>query len=290
MKSKILIPLDFSEVSDIAIMHATEFAKKTNSEIYLLHVIEKRMTFIGKNKEYDNQLIEKTTVNRLQKVAEDIETTHKLNVEIIVVPGNIFDTITAVASEVGASFVFMGTHGVKGIQHITGSYALKVIYHSSVPFILTQKEEPKKENAYKKIIFPIDTRQESAQKTEWAVYLAKTFDAEIHIVYPKETDNYLVRRINGSLNYVKKIFDKYQIKYNFQCTEDNVSKLSDDTNRYAEEIDADLIMIMIYPAKGAGEFFLTPSQQKVISNTAQIPVICINPGTLFQLKIMNEEI
>ena len=60
----------------------------------------------------------------------------------IIRKGNIFEDIGDVAKEIGARLIIMGTHGIKGIQKLVGSYALKVILHSEIPFIITQKKRP----------------------------------------------------------------------------------------------------------------------------------------------------
>ena len=49
-----------------------------------------------------------------------------------------------IASEIDAEMVIMGTHGIKGMQKFFGSWALKVIANSKVPFIVIQ-EPPKKD-------------------------------------------------------------------------------------------------------------------------------------------------
>ena len=36
---RILIPTDFSETADLALLHAVDMAKRTNAEIILLHVV-----------------------------------------------------------------------------------------------------------------------------------------------------------------------------------------------------------------------------------------------------------
>lgn len=286
---KILVPVDFTEVSEIAIKHAIVFAKITNAEINLLHVIQKPLFFIGKKHTYDNQLIEDTTISILQQMADDIETEHEVDVQILAVTGTIYETIPHVSSEIGAHFVFMGTHGVKGFQHIRGSNALRIIYHSSIPFILTQKKLPF--GIYDNIVFPITIQSESAQKTDWAIYFSKIFSSKINLLIPNEIDKYLHRKIHTNLNYVKKIFEKNNITYTIKTAEKDSNSFAESINNYAQEIKANMIMIMIYPEKGSGEFFLTPNQQKIISNAGQVPVICINPGTIFTLKtiMLNDE-
>ena len=58
--------------------------------------------------------------------------------------------------------IVMGTHGVKGIQRLTGSYALKVIRHSKVPFIVVQTK--KSSGEIKDIVLPIKFSQETKSK------------------------------------------------------------------------------------------------------------------------------
>ena len=52
--------------------------------------------------------------------------------------GNLFDDIDDVSVEMDANLVMMGTHGLKGMQFITGGRALKIVRECSVPFIISQ--------------------------------------------------------------------------------------------------------------------------------------------------------
>jgi len=282
LKNRILVPVDFSEVSDFAIQHAVIFAKKINADLYLLHIIEKPLIYVSRNNKYDNQLIEEATMTRLQKIADEIEYNQQLNVEIIAISGNIFDSINHVAREMEANFVFMGTHGVKGMQYIRGSNALRILYQATIPYILTQKL-PQHEGEFDNIIFPVDVQPESAQKADWAIFIAKKFNSKINIIVPKENDKLINRKVNWSLNFVKKAFTTAGINFNVKLTDRDNTYLAEDTIKFAEEIKANLIMVMIYPSKGT-EFLITPDQQKVISNPHQIPVMCINLGTLVTLQ------
>lgn len=271
---KVLVPVDFTEVSEVALKYAVNFARIADYQINLLHVIEKPVMYLGGK--FDNQLITEETINKLKLIASKIETENKLEVEIIAKLGNIFETINEVSEEIGASIVVMGTHGVKGFQHVRGSNALRVINDSKVPFIVTQKMPPSKD-AIENIVFPIDFNRESKEKAAWAATIAKRFNTKISIIYAKETDEFLLKKVNSNVLYTKNLFKKHEVKYNIKMSEYGSGDLFKDTQKYAEEIGADMIMIMTYPDKGDGMFFLTPDQQKVITNTAQIPVMCINP-------------
>jgi len=55
-------------------------------------------------------------------------------------PGKVLFSIRSARFQVkiGALMVVMGTHGIKGMQKLMGSWALKVITSSKVPFIAVQ--------------------------------------------------------------------------------------------------------------------------------------------------------
>ena len=65
----------------------------------------------------------------------------------------------------------MGTHGIRGLQKLTGSWALKVIVRTKVPFVVVQ-EFPKSNN-YQKVVFPVDYKRESKEKIKWSSFLIR---------------------------------------------------------------------------------------------------------------------
>ena len=101
----------------------------------------------------------------------------QIDVRSIVRVGNIFDDIGDAASELGVSLIIMGTHGASGWQKITGSYALKVITNSSVPFIVVQ-DQLMNDTGYDSIVVPLDLNNETKQKLEMVASIAHYFDSK----------------------------------------------------------------------------------------------------------------
>ena len=124
------------------------------------------------------------------------------NIKSIVRVGNIFDDIGDAASEVGANLIFMGTHGASGWQKVTGSYALKVITNSSVPFIVVQ-DEMMKDSGYDSIVVPLDLNKETKQKLEIVGSVAHYFDSEVHLITPRESDEFLRNKLKANLIWAK---------------------------------------------------------------------------------------
>src|SRR6056300_1462327 len=125
---RVLVPHDFSEVADTAISHAAMVAKSFDGQVILLHVVSS-----DKAKEMAEE--------KLKTISSEASNTYSVDVSYGIRKGSIFDRIPEVAEEMNAMLIVMGTHGLKGIQHLTGSYALKVIGQSKVPFIVVQSKK-----------------------------------------------------------------------------------------------------------------------------------------------------
>ena len=109
------------------------------------------------------------------------------NIETIVRIGNIFEDIDKVSSEMEADLIIMGTHGIRGMQFLTGSRALKIVTESLVPFIVTQ-ERTIRPHGYHKLVVPMDLQKETKQKLTSVGDRAKYFNSKVYLVSPNETD------------------------------------------------------------------------------------------------------
>lgn len=268
----ILVPTDFTEVAHTAINHAVELAKTINTSVVILHVVKNEGEVASANDKLEDEL----------KLAKSIE--GEVEVSKLVKVGNIFDDIGDAADEVKASLIVMGTHGASGWQKITGSNALKVITNSKVPFVVVQKQVMK-ESGYDCIIAPLDLHNETKQKLEVVADMAKYFDSEVHIVTPKETDEFLIHKLNGNIAWAKKYLNERGISNTTHISKkkgDFVEQMLE----VANEVDADLISIMNLQ-KNSLIGMLSNYEQEIITNKSQIPVLCVNPvyignsGTIF---------
>jgi nucleotide-binding universal stress UspA family protein len=140
MYKKILVPLDGSALSEAALPHAEEIAKKEGAEIIILRVpdhIEPKfptqayIESLHAQKEADEQ----AEVYIKEKV--EVLTRDHIKVEGITRDGPVMETILAVAEETHADLITMSTHGWKGLQHLLkGSIAEKIVQNSRVPVMV----------------------------------------------------------------------------------------------------------------------------------------------------------
>jgi nucleotide-binding universal stress UspA family protein len=212
----------------------------------------------------------------LNKIASIESESVNIPIEAIVREGSIFTEIGEVAKEINAFLVVMGTHGIRGMQKLTGSWALKVIANSDVPFYVVQ-EAPEKDEI-NKVVVPIDFMIENKQKLTWVYELSKFFRLEAHLFVRKsgysQTDNI---RIKGNLNYAKKYLSEKGINYVIAMAEGK-EDFWKETVDYAEKIDADMIMTMTTKDITALDYVFGADEQKIIANDSKIPVMAVNPA------------
>jgi len=264
----IVVPWDFTPVAEHALAHAVKISRMVGNEICLLHIVDPGIKLSE----------EKAKHTSLKKVAE--ENSRKYDTKIIshISKGSIFKAIASYANDKNASLVLMGTHGIKGMQKLTGSWALKVIVKSKVPFIVVQ-EPPADQEKYHNIVFPIDFRQENKEKMKMVLFLGKYFDSKVHILKGVTTDNSLFKKTNINLNFAVKYLIQNNI--NYEIHEVPKGNFAQQTIDFAVKIKADLIVIMTTKNITIADFVIGAEEQYIIANSSKIPVCCINPKASF---------
>lgn len=258
-KKTFIVPHDFTSVANVALEYAIATAKPYDAEILLLHVVAKEKDI-------------KDADQKLRDVIANYANT--VTIKPTVRLGNIFEDIGDFAIENHAELIFMGTHGTHGWQHLTGMNALKVVTHSSVPFIIVQEKTPK-ESGFENIVVPLDLNKETKQKLTVVANLAKYFKSKVHVITPEESDEFLRHQVKANIVFAKKFFDER----NIEVTTTIVSEGAFDKEviRHAVKMDADLIAIMNLNKNSMFGVLAANHEEYILTNEAQIPVLVMNP-------------
>lgn len=260
MKTKtFIVPHDFTAVANIALKHAIATAKPLGAKLFLLHVVSK------------NKDINEAEAKLNQVIAEQDG-----SVEIIgaVRVGNIFDGIGDFASENHAELIFMGTHGTHGWQHLTGMNALKVVTHSSVPFVIVQDKTPN-DTGYDDIVVPLDLNKETKQKIAIVANIAKYFNSKVHVITPDESDEFLRHQVKANIQFARKYFAERNIEVSTTIVPS--SGFDKEVIRHSVSIGADLIAIMNLNRNSVLGVLSANHEEFIITNDAKIPVLIMNP-------------
>jgi nucleotide-binding universal stress UspA family protein len=267
-KQLIVVPWDFTNVADCALAHAVKISRTVENDICLLHIVDPGVS--NKDGAAKRAL--------LNKVTEENKKKYNMPISYHISKGSIFTSIAEFANEKNASLVVMGTHGMKGLQKITGSWALKVIVKSKVPFIVVQ-DFPSDQERYHNIVFPVDFRSENKEKMRMAIFMGKYFDSKIHILKNVTADKSLTKKTNINLNFAIKYLIQNNIDYEIhEVQKGNFAQLTID---FAQKINADLILIMTTKNITMADYVLGAQEQYIIANSSKIPVCCVNPKASF---------
>lgn len=264
MSKIILVPTDFTAVAENAINHAISVGKTIKGEIVVVHIVPKKSHVEEAKK-------------KLQILMDRLNSgSHGLKISPMVRVGSIFEDIGDVSEEIGAELIVMGTHGMRGMQFITGSRALKVITSSSTPFVVVQ-EKGIKETGYDDIVVPLDLSKETKQKLNIVAQMAKYFQSRVHLIIPRESDEFLKNQLDRNLTYAKRFFKDQEIEFTTTVTKSGSNKFDDGIIEHATEINADLIAIMNLAANSLVGMLGSSYVQNILTNESQVPVLIVNP-------------
>lgn len=260
-KRPIVVPWDYSDKAEFALLHAVDIALSIKRDILLVHITPA---------ELDNAI----NVERLNLVAENIMVKYGIRPKVIVRTGNIFTEIKNIINEYDAELAVMGTHGIKGLQKFTGSWALKVIAGSKAPFIVVQ-DAPVSHDVFK-IVLPVDFGMEERQKMVWIKFMSGIFKCKFYISYIETSDPQIQKRSSANIHAIVKYLEQEQINYELKRL-DGYDGLAQASIDLAQQVGAGLIIIMTTKNIRFKDYVLGAAEQRIIANEAKIPVMCVNP-------------
>jgi nucleotide-binding universal stress UspA family protein len=262
LKNKtILVPWDFSATVENALEYAVNLAKIAGNPIILIHIVA------------DSKKLEIFT-NDLTEIARTNSLRYGIEISAVVRKSRMPKAIVNIAKELNVGLIIMKTDGIKGKgrQKYFGSRALKIIYGSSIPFIVVQEAPKNKE--INKVVCPVDFRWENKEIFNWIYFLYDISRPELFIFTSSGED----KRIKNNLSFARKSLEYKSIDYKIVQAEGK-ENFSVETIHFAEKINADLIIIMFNRNISFLDFLFGSKEQYIITNSNKIPVMCLNPRT-----------
>jgi nucleotide-binding universal stress UspA family protein len=136
---KILVPIDFSEPSDAALLYGRNLAKAFGAELHVLHVMENqflRPTFKS------TAAVETGMANRVAERLSPEDRTTLRAVSAVRMSDEPHDEIIRYAEDEAIDLIVMGTHGRGGVARLLmGSVAEKVVRTARCPVLTVRHPE-----------------------------------------------------------------------------------------------------------------------------------------------------
>ncbi len=132
MFKSIMVPTDGSEFAGKAEDVAIEMAKKFDSNIVAVHIIDDKLI-------YPFEVLEEEGKTILKNVREKGEK-NDVKVDEVLIVGNPTRDMKKIAEKVGAEIIVIGTHGKTGLEKlIMGSVAESTLKTVKVPVLLLRE-------------------------------------------------------------------------------------------------------------------------------------------------------
>lgn len=274
----IIVPVDFSEQSTIALNQSYNLARLTGADITLIHVVDEDMfssmlnLFSDKDKQIE--LLMTGVKVKMNEVAEEVRQKSGLKVQIRIERGKIYEQVVKVAEELNATFIIMGTNGPTTLRKkFIGSNAVRVINEAHCPVITIKGKEHRA--GCNTIVLPLDLTKETKEKVGKCIEIARYFDSEVKVVSVIETeDEFLINKLTRQMEQVV----DFMKDDNIRCTGELIhhKNISETVIEYCNQVKADLLIIMTQQEMEWNDFFIGTKSQYVI-NHCDIPVCSIRP-------------
>lgn len=287
-KNVILVPIDFSPKSLLALDQAIFLASKSKSEIMLLYVIHsdnKTFGFISglftaEENDMIRQRVEKEIWAQLDTL---IETKNNSGIQIkaMISKGKAYDKIVEVAESLNAQYIIIGSNSAEMNEKIgfLGSNTSRIIRSTVIPVITVSNRIA---SEVKTIILPLDLSKQTQQKVAKAIKFARIFNAKIKVVSALLTsDPTLVKQLTIQMNVVHKFISEHYDN----CTADFVFGDKDkDTYagllmKFAKEKNGDIMIIMTQQETKLMKLFIGTTAMDIVFNS-DIPVLSVTPKEL----------
>jgi len=138
---KLLVAIDFSEVTELILEKVEEIALKTGAKVWLIHVVRPEPDFIGYEVGPDSErnFMAKRFRDKHVKIQEVSEKLKKrgINITPLLVQGPTVETIIEKAKKLNVDMIVSGSHGHGKMFYImVGSTSKGLIKKSPIPMLI----------------------------------------------------------------------------------------------------------------------------------------------------------
>ncbi len=279
----ILVPTDFSNLSEQALDFAIQLAKPLHANIELIHLEEVPLgdlslhlsgeaggSTISQDSLYNAQLF-RSNKQKLNELQEKYGT-KQIPVKAFQHGGGFLKGIQDYVSDHDVDLVVIGTTGEESIQEFfSGNHTEQLIEHLNIPVLSLQDQQF---HPVEDIVMGLDIEDEKyTQKAfEQVKVICEALGSTLHIIdVTKSKDN---EKMMETLNKIAKIAGLKNYMVDVIEDSDSNAALLD----YAEGTDAGMIVILS-EAKGGLNRFFQHSFATRLTKKSTIPVLTINKGT-----------
>lgn len=191
----ILCPVDFSDLSALALRHAALMARCGNARLTVAYAnsfspppyfTESRMADL--ERQFRDSMREAESALR-DFAFKQLDADMAPSIDLRVIEAAPVDAINRLARETKAGMIVMGTHGRTGMSRMMlGSVAERVLRESGIPVLTVRGDASGELAAPKNILCPVNNTPAARHAIEAAAAFARCFGGNVIALHVKESD------------------------------------------------------------------------------------------------------
>lgn len=272
--NRILVPTDFSERSLNACKAAASIARKTNSEITLLHLFDTPSDTV-------DQYSGSGTSSGARAISYMKGVSHQfadlmaqpffkgIRLYEAVKSNKAYQGIIDESVDYNVDLIVMGSQGMTGLEEmLVGSNTEKVVRHSQIP-VLVVKQDVNDDFEVNDMVFASDFSEESKTTFPNVIEYATIFEAKIHLLFINTVSSF--KSTKAIRDRMQNFIDSYDYdNYSLNIYSDKT--IEEGILNFSAENDADIIAINTHNRSGLMQLFSSHIGQD-LANHALRPVI-----------------
>ena len=251
---RILIPTDFSKYSEEALKVGVQIARKYNSEIILLHILElptHANVAIGGGKSIPEIMFYKNkAISNLEKLM-DSDYLKGIKVSEAIEFKKVHEGVLDASEKNNVDLIVMGSHGTSGFDELlVGSNAEKIVRFSKIPVLVVKKEA--EEFKARNFVFASDFSKETIKPFRKVIEFAKIFNSNLFLVMINTPNSF--KTTHDAERIMRGFIANFDVE-NYSTHTYNDTNIENGIINFANSVDADLIGICTHGRTGLAHFF-----------------------------------
>jgi nucleotide-binding universal stress UspA family protein len=184
----IVVPTDFSPLSEAAVARAMTFARLNGASVHLVHAQVFPFVAGSRGAHFPPAMLEKLRVASREKMKETQTAIERRGIQRVTADlAPLCTAVEAISTAVetySADLIVMGTHGHSGCKlAYLGSVAERTLRTVDCPVLAVKEDVASIEEPIKRILLPVDFSVHSDRAVESAMELAKLFGASVDVIH-----------------------------------------------------------------------------------------------------------
>lgn len=255
----ILFPTDLTDDAHMAFVYTLEIARRTGAGVHIVHAIEEPYDFATRLEETMEALEEEAgeKMDGLRSFIRENEEYRDLDVSWYIKRGRPKAVITEMLDSMEADLIVMGTKSESNLKRLLfGDITSDVVLESDIP-ILTVPVNSKKPYM-DRFLFATDFRAGDIESLRDTVHLARTFEAEIHVLHVSSRKDLEAEiKFRGFTDYISETLDFG----NFTFVNVEAPRFTEGVAEYTDENPVSMLVITRHKKKFLKSLFWSSETQ-----------------------------